>query len=314
MRALHQAWSCRRIIAGVAAVITVALATVACSSSSGSPPARGAAGSATKLDTLRHGVIKVAVEPYAPYTSMDNGKLVGLDADILASAAGKLGLRVVPVVTDFKGMLGSVQSHRVDISIGGIAWSASRQKVGLFTDPAYYSPPAMAVKPGETIKTVSDLEHKAIGTVEGYIWVKAIQEIPGARLHVYQNVPAVLDDLASGRIDVAFLDPLLLIAAEKAGRHVTIQYLQPPTAADVAQHPNYTAFQPYMVAFYIPKQEPLLEQQLSAQMRAMYSNGELSNLIAKYGGDPQQFLKPAPDFAQQRRGVDRPQDWQPPSS
>ncbi len=48
-------------------------------------------------------------------------------------------------MTDFNGMLGGVQSHRVDISIGGIAWTAERQKEGLFTDPAYYSPPAMAV-------------------------------------------------------------------------------------------------------------------------------------------------------------------------
>ena len=47
-------------------------------------------------------------------------------------------------------MLGGVQSHRVDVSIGGIAWSEERQKEGLFTDPAYYSPPAMAVHGDQT--------------------------------------------------------------------------------------------------------------------------------------------------------------------
>ncbi len=75
-----------------------------------------------------------------PYTAIDNGKLVGLDSDILEAVAQKLGLKLEPKITDFTGMLASVQARRVDISIGGIAWSAARQKVGLFTDPPYYSP------------------------------------------------------------------------------------------------------------------------------------------------------------------------------
>ena len=112
---------------------------------------------ASSLDTIEPGVIRVAVEPYAPYTSVEGGKLTGLDSDILAAAADNLGLKVEPQVTDFNGMLGGVQSHRVDISIGGIAWSKERQAEGLFTDPAYYSPPAMAVHGSETYQTVQDL-------------------------------------------------------------------------------------------------------------------------------------------------------------
>lgn len=294
--------------------LAVLSGVAACSSSPGAATkdaAQTSKGSA--VDTLTPGTIKVAIEPYAPYTSMQGGTMVGLDADILETAATRLGLKVDPVVTDFKGMLGGVQSHRVDAAIGGIAWSSDRAQAGLFTDPVYYSPPAMAVRPGLHIDTVSDLQGLNIGTVQGYIWVKAIQEIPGAHLHVYQNAPAVIDDLNAGRIDVAFLDPLLLIAAQKAGKNVQTEYLQPPSKADIAKHPDYTAFQPYMVAFYIPKQEPKLEKALSAQIRTMYSDGTLTRLIKKYGGDPQQFLKPSPDFASERQGVDRPSGWTPPS-
>ena len=88
-----------------------------------------------------------------------------------------------PQVTDFNGMLGGVQSRRVDIPIGGIAWSKARQEEGLFTDPAYYSPPAMAVHGSEKYSTIADLEGKDLGTVTGYVWVKAIQALPGATLH-----------------------------------------------------------------------------------------------------------------------------------
>jgi polar amino acid transport system substrate-binding protein len=293
-------------------LLAVAVSAVAaCSSSKAKPvPAQVAA-----LGTLKSGVIKVAIEAYAPYTSMQGKKMVGLDAEILDSAAGKLGLQVQPVVTDFAGMLASVQSHRVDITIGGVAWSADRQKQGLFTDPPYYSPPAMAVRNGKTYSTVADLSGRQLGTVEGYVWVKSIQAVPGAKLHAYPDAPSVFNDLGSGRIDVGFLDPLLIIAAQKAqpGLKIATEYLTPPSAEDVAQHPAYSYFQPYMTGFYLPKQESKLNDAISAQIRAMYADGELTALIKKYGGDPAQFLKPSPSMAKQRQGVDRPAGWQPPS-
>ncbi|WP_327394800.1 substrate-binding periplasmic protein [Streptomyces phaeochromogenes] len=267
------------------------------------------------LGTITPGVIKVAVQPYAPYTSVQGDKIVGLDGDILAYAAKKLGLEVKPQVTDFAGMLAGVQSRRVDITIGGVAWSADRQKQGLFTDPPYYSPPAMAVRSGKTYRTVDDLKGLQLGTVEGYVWVKSIQAVPDAELHAYPDANGVFDDLGAGRVDVGFLDPLIIIAAQKERPELKIdtQYMTPPTAAQVKAKPAYEYFQPYQTGFYLPKKATKLEKAISAQIDAMYENGELEKLVKKYGGDPEQFLKPSADVATARRGVDRPQDWTPPS-
>lgn len=212
-------------------------------------------------------------------------------------------------------MLAGVQTRRVDITVGGVAWSADRQKQGLFTDPPYYSPPAMAVRNGKTYKTVDDLENLNLGTVEGYVWVKSIQSVPGSKLHAYPDANSVFDDLGAGRVDVGFLDPLLIIAAQKERPELKIstQYLTPPTVAQVKAKPAYAYFQPYQTGFYLPKKASKLEQAISAQIDAMYTNGEMAKLVEKYGGDPEQFLKPAADVATARRGVDRPQDWNPPT-
>ncbi|MEU9322843.1 transporter substrate-binding domain-containing protein [Streptomyces canus] len=290
------------------------LGTVACGSGDDDGPKNVSAKTAA-LGTLTPGVIKVAVQPYAPYTSVQGDKIVGLDGDILNHVAKKLGLEVKPQVTDFAGMLAGVQSRRVDITVGGVAWSADRQKQGLFTDPPYYSPPAMAVRNGKTYKTVDDLENLSLGTVEGYVWVKSIQSVPGAKLHAYPDANGVFDDLGAGRVDVGFLDPLLIIAAQKERPELKIstQYLTPPTAAQVKAKPAYAYFQPYQTGFYLPKKATKLEQAISAQIDAMYMNGEMAKLVEKYGGDPEQFLKPAADVATARRGVDRPQDWNPPT-
>lgn len=303
----------RSLVAVLSAMLLIP-AVAGCGSDGDDEPKNVSAKTAA-LGTITPGVIKVAVQPYAPYTSVQGDKIVGLDGDILAYAAKKLGLEVKPQVTDFAGMLAGVQSRRVDITIGGVAWSADRQKQGLFTDPPYYSPPAMAVRSGKTYKTVDDLKGLQLGTVEGYVWVKSIQAVPGAKLHAYPDANGVFDDLGAGRVDVGFLDPLIIIAAQKERPELKIdtQYMTPPTAAQVKAKPAYEYFQPYQTGFYLPKKATKLEKAISAQIDAMYENGELEKLVKKYGGDPEQFLKPSADVATARRGVDRPQDWTPPS-
>jgi polar amino acid transport system substrate-binding protein len=273
------------------------------------------AGTASHYDTIQPGVLRVAVEPYMPYTALQNGKLVGLDSDVINAAAGKLGLKVEPQLTDFNGMLGGVQSRRVDITVGGVAWSKERQQQGLFTDPPYYSPPAMAVRGDKTYRTVDDLKGLRLGTVTGYVWVKSIQAVPGAKLQSYPDANGVFADLAAGRLDVGFLDPLLIIYTQKQrpDQKFRTEYLTPPTDAEVQAKPDLQYFRPYMTSFYLPKQEPKLEKAISQQIDAMYANGSLASMIKKWGGDPDQFLKPAPEMAGARRGVDRPSDWNPPT-
>lgn len=271
--------------------------------------------STNKLGTITPGVMKVAIESYMPYTGLKNGKIDGLDGDIINYVAKKLGLKVQPVLTDFTGMLGDVQSHRVDITVGGVAWSATRAKAGIFTDPPYYSPPAMAVQGGKVYKTVQSLEGLNIGTVTGYVWVNSIKQIPRATLHAYPSATSVFSDLSAGRINIGFLDPLLILyyQHQNASSGVKGEYLTPPSAAEVKAHPAWQYFQPYMTGYYLPKQESTLEQAVSKQIDDMYKNGKLKTLIKKWGGNPSQFLVPSAGMAGQRHSVDRPKSWKPPT-
>jgi polar amino acid transport system substrate-binding protein len=280
------------------AAIVAAVLMAGCGSDDNSS---GAAQGGAQLDTIEQGKLKVAVQSYMPYTAMKGGKIEGLDGEIIHAVADKLGLEVQPQLTD--------------ITVGGVAWSEERQKQGLFTDPPYYSPPAMGVHSGKTYTTVDDLEGLRLGTVTGYVWVNSIKAVPDAKLGAYPNANGVFDDLGSGRLDVGFLDPLLIIAQQKQRPDLKIdtQYLQPPTDAQVSEHPEYEFFRPYMTSFYLPKQEPKLEKAVSEQIRAMYASGEMAKLIEKWGGDPEQFLKASPWMAGMRQGVDRPADWTPPS-
>jgi ABC-type amino acid transport substrate-binding protein len=296
-------------IASIAVAAAVAVSLGACSSAKSAARSDG-------LDTLSAGTIKVAIEPYMPYTAMKDGKMIGLDAEILEAVAKKLNLKVSPQVTDFNGMLGGVQSHRVDISIGGIAWTKDRAKAGLFTDPPYYSPPAMAVHGDAQVKTIEDLKGKDLGTVTGYVWVKSIKAVPGAKLHAYPDANGVFSDISSGRVNVGFLDPLLIsyTQTQRPDLNLKTLYLTPPSDDQVKQTPDLQYFQPYMTGFYLPKQEPKLEKAISSALAQMYTNGELAALITKWGGVPDQYLKPSASMTAARQAVDRPADWKAPTS
>jgi len=278
-------------------------------------PTASAGSAAAGLDTIDKGVIKVAIEPYMPYTDVKNGKMVGLDAEILQEAAANLGLRIEHNMTDFKGMLGGVQSHRADLTIGGVGWGKERADKGLFTDPVYYSPPAMAVVGDKSYKTVEDLKGKTVGTVTGYVWEKSIKAVDGVQAKVYQDAATFFNDLGTGRIDVGFIDPLLVTyqAQLKPDTKFKLVYFTPPTDEQIAAKPDFKDFRQIQIAFYVAKEAPKLTEALNAEIRKMYANGKLAAMVQKWGGDPNAFLKPADYLVKLRQGVDRPADWTPPS-
>ena len=85
--------------------------------------------------------------------------------------------------------------------------------------------------------------------------MKSIEAIPGAKLHTYPDANGVLNDLDSGRIDVGFLDPLIIIDAmeKRPDFDFTTQYLTPPTAEEIKASPDLEYLAPYQVSFYVAK-------------------------------------------------------------
>jgi polar amino acid transport system substrate-binding protein len=268
------------------------------------------------VDTVEAGKITVGVFAYLPYIGVTGGTLDGLDGEILAEAAKNLCLGVVPRESDWDGVLGNVQSHRVDLGIGGIGWGKERSQKGLFTDPVYYSPPAMAVVGDATYATVDDFKGKTVGTISGYLWEKAIKATDGiAEAKTYPDAVSMFSDLNNGRLDIGFIDPLLIPyeAKKNPGSKFKISYFEEPSDAQVSARPDLVNYRQLQISFYLAKEASKLEDALNAEIRKMYGNGKLKDLITKYGGDPEQFLKPAAFQSKLRAGVDRDAGWTPPT-
>jgi polar amino acid transport system substrate-binding protein len=304
----------RRSVA--ATVLVAALLLSGCGGSDSGAGAAPAGCTPADVGTVQKGKITVGVFAYLPYIGVTGGKLDGLDGEILTEAAKNLCLGVVPRESDWDGVLGNVQSHRVDLGIGGIGWGKERSQKGLFTDPVYYSPPAMAVAGAASYATIDDFKGKRLGTISGYLWEKAIKATPGiAQAKTYPDAETMFSDLNNGRLDIGFIDPLLIPyeAKKNPSSKFKISYFKEPTEAQVAATPDLINYRQLQISFYLAKDAPKLEAALNTEVRKMYANGKLSALITKYGGDPSQFLKPAPYQSKLRTGVDRDAKWTPPS-
>jgi polar amino acid transport system substrate-binding protein len=55
------------------------------------------------------------VGTFAPFQYMEDGKLVGLDIDLIDAMTKKMGLAPAPMAMEFKGLIPALQSKRVDI-------------------------------------------------------------------------------------------------------------------------------------------------------------------------------------------------------
>ncbi|MGF9660549.1 transporter substrate-binding domain-containing protein [Arthrobacter crystallopoietes] len=292
----------------VAAALSAGL-LAGCSASSGDTAE--AAGPKVELTTLTPGTIKVAMMPYLPYVGEDDGKLEGLDGEILTAAAEKLGYKIEVEQTDFSGMLSAVQTNRVDVALGSIFWTPEREETGIFTDPPYYSPVALAVGDGKTYKKAEDLEGLHMGTVTGYSWTASIQDTPGATLHTYPDANGTFNDLKADRIAVGMLDPLVISYTEQKNPQLSFntQYIESPTAEEIEEHPGWQYLTPAMTGFYVAKQSQDLADAISEQIGEMYADGTMEELVTKWGGDPEAYLKPSPGMLELRQDADRDADW-----
>ncbi|MEX4004425.1 substrate-binding periplasmic protein [Paraburkholderia sp. EG285A] len=281
----------------------------------------GAVTSASAADFDAGTPLRVVITDLPPYVHKDaSGHLEGIDGKLFDQAAHQLGYKYTVTVTNWDGMLAAVQSGRADLAVADIAWTEARAKTGLFSDPAYYLPQLIAVRDGVTIHGVGDLPGHSVGVINGQSYVDALNNVPDVKMRLYPDTVALLSDVAAGRVDVAFMDPLVMVYQKKVrpDLHFNVVPLAAPSMADVAAHPKWAVFGPQMVGWYFRPGAQQLVDKVNAEVLKAWAQGTNTEKIKAVGvTDASPFLNPGPEwlktYEKQRRGVDRPADWTPPS-
>lgn len=94
---------------------------------------------------------------FPPYEFYDGDKVVGIDAEIAAAIAEKLGMELEIVDTAFDSIIPAVVAGKYDMGMAGMTVTEERLEEVNFSDSYATGVQVVIVKDGSDIKTVDDL-------------------------------------------------------------------------------------------------------------------------------------------------------------
>lgn len=144
---------------------------------------------------------------FEPFEYIKNGETVGFDIDLVQEMANDLDRELVIEQVAFDGLLAALQAGRIDVVAAGMTATEERAKSVNFSDPYYEASQMIIIKRDNLeIKSKADLAGKKIGVQLGTTGDEMVGEIEDAEKVQFPAVPAVLQELSTGRIDAVILD------------------------------------------------------------------------------------------------------------
>ena len=157
---------------------------------------------------------------FAPYEMLDDsGNPIGIDMEVGAAIAEKLGLELQIEDMGFDAALLAVQNGQSDIAMAGITVDPERQEVMDFTDSYATGVQVVIVKEGSDV-TLDNLGEKMIGTqrgTTGYIYTS--DDYGDDHVTAYDNGAFAVQALINGQVDCVVIDsaPAEAFVAANAG-------------------------------------------------------------------------------------------------
>jgi ABC-type amino acid transport substrate-binding protein len=253
-------------------------------------------------------VLSVAITGDMPGLVARDGKLTGYDGDILQIAADRLGLTVKPVPMEWSGAIAAVQTGRVDIIGGNVAWTKQRAETLSMSDPTGYFQNGITSRTEAGWHTLKDLENRKVGSMTGFSFLPELRKISGLELSLYDSTDAALRDLLAGRIEALVGDPPVIDYAISKNPDWGLVNL-----AFTDNNPDYPLLTGLgrQYVFGLSKDNAKLTGDLNAQIRSLWTSCEVKMIGKRYGNVSAANYTPAAENF--RLGVDRPGDWLPPS-
>lgn len=257
---------------------------------------------APSFKTVTPGVLTIANSGEMPMIGMENGKLVGSDAEMVVAIAQKLGLGIKSAQMEWSATVQSVKSGRADIMVGNMGWTPARAAALLVTDAIYYAGTFACMKkdqPFTTAVTIADIKGHTIGTVNGFTIVPEMKKIPGVGgVQLYDNSDGCVRDVVAGRLDFAVLDAPLVDYMILKNPNWNLKQI--PITPDPA-FPQLTSKQHTVMGMNQDNHD--LFDAVNAGVKWLWATKQNAAIMQKYGISNPDYLVPPPKDP--RIGVDR---------
>ena len=225
---------------------------------------------AAALTTVNAGKLTMSTNAaFPPYEmTTDSGDFEGIDIDVAAAIAEKLGLELQVDDMDFDAALLAAQSGKSDIVMAGVTVTDERQKVMDFSDTYAEGIQSIIVPEDSDIASADDLAGKIIGTqrgTTGYIYCT--------------------DDFGEDSV-VAYDDGLTAVQALNNGQVDAVVIDNAPAKEFVAANPGLkildTAYAQEDYAIGVAKGNTALLDAINGALEELQADGTLQSIVDKY--------------------------------
>lgn len=217
------------------------------------------------------GVLTVGTLSDAPPNICINptGEFSGFDNQLLRAIAGKLGLRVRFVSTDFSALLAQVASRRFDVGSAAVKATDARRRTVSFTNGYDFGFYSLVVPPGSDIHKFSDLAAgQRIGVVQGTVEESYVVDVLHLQPVKYPGFATLYASLKSRQID-AWVAPGTLAAT-------VIRQGDPAVVVANAYSPGN------FVAYPVARDNKPLIDALNSGLDAVIADGTWAHLYSQW--------------------------------
>lgn len=212
---------------------------------------------------------------FPPYEYYEGGEIVGIDAEIGAAIADKLGMEFQIEDMEFNSIIAAVQSGKASMGMAGMTVTEERQQSVNFTDTYAQGVQVVIVAEGSEITTVDDLFE------EGHDWKIGVQESTTGDIYAtgdiedaglgtierYNKGADAVNALLGGKIDCVIIDNQPAQAFVEANEGLSILDTE-------------YAVEDYAIC--IAKDNEDLLEKVNAALQELIADGTVQSIIDKY--------------------------------
>ena len=225
---------------------------------------------AAELTTVTAGKLTMSTNAaFPPYEmTADDGSFEGIDIDVAAAIADKLGLELQVDDMDFDAALLAAQNGKSDMVMAGVTVTDERQKVMDFSDTYAEGIQSVIVREDSDIASADDLAGKTIGTQRGTTgYIYCTDDFGEDSVVAYDNGLTAVQALNNGQVDAVVIDNAP--AKEFVAANTGLKILD-------------TAYAQEDYAIGVAKGNTALLDAINGALEELQADGTLQSIVDKY--------------------------------
>ena len=225
--------------------------------------------------TLKTGILTIGSDTaFPPFESIEGGKTVGFDVDLITEIAKRLELEAEVQTAAFDTIFTSLAAGKFDAVISAVTIKEDRKKTVDFTDPYFAADQSLSVRSedAESITGVDDLADKIVGVQSGTTGEECAKNALKAKkkakdVRSFDTAPDAFTDLAAGRVDAVIVDlPVAKQIVEQREGAAVVQAIRTK--------------EEYAIA--VSKENPDLRVAINDQLTAIRDDGTYDTIYQKW--------------------------------